>query len=259
MSTVSSSVPGTFCWPELATTDQKAATSFYGALFGWEVVDMSMGPAGVYTTFKLRGEPVGAACSLGPDERQQGVPPHWGSYVSVTNADETVARAKSLGAAVLAPAFDVMDAGRMAVLQDPTGALFSIWQAKKHAGAAILNEPGALGWTELMTPDTKKAGDFYTALFGWTAKPNKNMPTYIELSVQGVPQGGLMALGPDMAGVPTNWLPYFRVDDADKTVARVKALGGSIKMGPQDIQGVGRFAVVQDPQGAVFAIIYLAS
>jgi len=257
MSTLASTVPGTFCWPELTTTDQKAAVAFYRGIFGWDVSESPMGPGEVYSMFTLRGQEVGAACTLRPEQRQQGVPPHWGSYISVTNADESVARAKSLGATVLAPAFDVMDAGRMAVLQDPAGAIFMVWQGKKHPGAKILNEPGALGWTELMTRDPKKAGAFYTALFGWTAKPNKSMPSYTEFSVQGVAQGGMMEIDAAMGDVPPNWLPYFRVADADKTAARAKELGAAILMGPSDIEHVGRFAVIRDPQGAVFAIIFL--
>ena len=118
MSEYSSTVPGTFCWPELATTDQKAAVALYRGIFGWDVLDSPMGPGEVYSMFTLRGAEVGAACTLRPEQRQHGVPPHWGTYISVANADDSVARAKSLGATVLAPPFDVMDAGRMAVLQD---------------------------------------------------------------------------------------------------------------------------------------------
>ena len=103
-----------------------------------------------------------------PEEQQMGVPPHWNAYVTVANVDEAAKKAESLGAKVLAPPFDVMDYGRMAVLQDPTGAVFQVWQAKTHIGAQILNEPGALCWTELSTRDTKAAEAFYTKLFGWT-------------------------------------------------------------------------------------------
>src|SRR5258708_6124729 len=139
----SSHAPGTFCWPELSTTDQKSAVAFYGTLFGWDVVESPMGPGETYSMFNIKGKSVGAAYSMRPEERQQSVPPHWNAYVSVANTDEAVKRAQSLGAKVLAPAFDVMDAGRMAVLQDPTGAAFCVWQAGKHSGAALLREPGA--------------------------------------------------------------------------------------------------------------------
>lgn len=147
MADYSSHTPGTFCWAELATTDQKAAVAFYGALFGWGVNDMPIGPTETYSMFQMRGKDVGAAYTMRPEERQHGAPPHWNTYVAVANADDTVNRAKALGATVLAPAFDVMDAGRMAVLQDPTGAVFQIWQPGKHIGARIMREPGAMTWT----------------------------------------------------------------------------------------------------------------
>ena len=159
-----------FRWPELATTDQKAGVAFYGALFGMGCQRAADRPGRAYSMFKLRGKEVAAACTMQAEERQLGVPPHWNAYVTVADADESAKQAQALGGKVLAPAFDVMDAGRMAVLQDPTGAVFQVWQAKQHIGAKILREPGALGWTELLTNDTAAAEKFYTQLFGWTAK-----------------------------------------------------------------------------------------
>src|ERR1700704_20276 len=130
-----SHTPGTFSWPELATTDQKAAVEFYRALFGWDLNEQPMGPTETYSMFQVRGREVGAAYTMRPEEKQSGAPPHWNSYVTVANVDETVKHAQELGAKVFAPPFDVMDAGRMAVLQDPTGAVFQVWQAKKSIGA----------------------------------------------------------------------------------------------------------------------------
>jgi uncharacterized protein len=254
---VTSHAPGTFSWPELSTSDQKAGVAFYRALFGWDVNDSPMGPTEVYSTFQMRGKAVGAAHTQRPEERQMGVPPHWNSYVAVANADETAKKAESLGAKVFAPPFDVMDYGRMAVLQDPTGAVFQIWQAKKHIGAEILNEPGALCWTELNTRDTKAAEVFYTKLFGWGVKhsaPSTQME-YTEFSVNGMPGIGMMAMVAQMpAHVPSYWMPYFQVADADASVEKAKALGGSITVPPSDIPGTGRFAIVSDPQGAMFAV-----
>ena len=166
MAEFTSHAPGTFTWPELATSDQKAGVAFYRALFGWDVNEQPIGPTEVYSMFQMRGKAVGAGCTQQPDEKKMGVPPHWNSYVTVANVDETTKKAESLGAKVLAPPFDVMDAGRMAVLQDPTGAVFEVWQANRSIGAQILNEPGALCWTELTTSDTKAAEAFYTGLFG---------------------------------------------------------------------------------------------
>jgi len=192
---------------------------------------------------------------LQPAERDHGVPPHWNNYISVANADETVKRAVALGGKVLAPAFDVMDAGRMAVLQDPTGASFCIWQPVKHFGAAILRELGSLCWTELVTRDPKTAEKFYTSLFGWTAKTSSDAAMeYTELSNQGTSQAGMMKLTPDMGDMPPFWMPYFAVADCDAAAARVKQLGGRIHKLPADIPHTGRFAIAGDPQGAGFAL-----
>jgi predicted enzyme related to lactoylglutathione lyase len=252
----SSHAPGTFCWPELATTDQKGAVDFYRALFGWDVVESPIGPTETYSMFNINGKNVGGAYSMRAEELQHGVPPHWNAYVMVANADEAVKRAQALGANVLAPAFDVMDAGRMAVLQDPTGASFCVWQAGKHSGAALLRETGALCWTELATRDTKAAEQFYTSLFGWTAKTGTDGGMeYTEFSNQGTGQAGMMPMVPQMGDAPPYWMPYFAVADCDVAVAKTKDLGGQIYMPPADIPKVGRFAVLADPQGAPFAVI----
>ena len=256
MAEFTSHIPGTFCWPELSTTDQAAGVSYYRSLFGWDVRDQPVGPGQVYSMFQLHGKDVAAAATMQPDQRQQGVPPHWGAYIAVASADETSQKAQSVGGKVLAPAFDVMDAGRMAVLQDPTGAVFSVWQGKRHIGVGVLNEPGALCWTELATRDTAAAEQFYTQLLGWTAKTSDmgggNM--YTEFSNQGKTGAGMMKMNEQMAGIPPHWLTYFQVADCDVSTARGKQLGGRVNVGPMDIPNVGRFSVLADPQGAVFAL-----
>ncbi len=248
----SSHTPGTFCWPELATTDQQSAVTFYRSLFGWEATEQPVGPTETYSMFQMRGLEVAAACTIRNEERQHGVPPHWNAYVSVANADESVKRAQELGGKVIAPAFDVMDAGRIAVLQDPTGAVISVWQPKRHVGAKILREPGALGWTELLTRDTAAAEKFYTQLFGWKAKVS---PEYTEFSVGATPDAGMMKLDEKWGDVPPHWMPYFQVDDCDGRAAKATQLGGRVNVPPSDIPNVGRFAMVADPQGAIFSII----
>jgi uncharacterized protein len=257
MAEFSSHAPGTFSWAELATTDQKAGVQFYRALFGWDVNEQPMGGDEVYTMFTLRGKEVAAGYTMRPEERQHGAPPHWNLYVTVASADESAKKAESLGAKVLAPPFDVMDVGRMAILQDPTGAVFELWEAKKHIGAKILNEPGALVWSELTTRDTKRAESFYTSLFGWTAKhaaPGSPME-YTEFQNQGKPGVGMMAMPKQVpAQVPSYWMPYFQVADCDASTAKAKELGAKPIVGPQDIPGTGRFAILTDPQGAMFAV-----
>jgi predicted enzyme related to lactoylglutathione lyase len=257
MAELTSHAPGTFSWPELATTDQKAGVAFYRALFGWDVDEQPIGPNEIYSMFQMRGKPVGAASTLRPEQQQAGVPSHWNSYVTVANVDDTTKQAQSLGANVFAPPFDVMDAGRMAVLQDPTGAVFQIWQPNKSIGAQILNEPGALCWTELTTTDTKAAEAFYTNLLGWTPKhsaPGSPME-YTEFSVNGTPSIGMMPKPNEMpAHIPSYWMPYFQVANLDASVAKAKELGGRVMVGPQDIPNTGRFAIASDPQGAMFAV-----
>lgn len=256
MAEFESHAPGTFSWPELATTDQKAGVAFYRALFGWDLNEQPMGPGEAYSMFQMRGKPVGAAYNMRPEERQSGAPPHWNAYVTVANVDESTKHAESLGAKVFAPPFNVMDAGRMAVLQDPAGAVFQVWQPNKSIGAMILNEPGALCWTELSTRDTAAAETFYTKLFGWTAKHATGAPMeYTEFNNQGQTAAGMMPMPKEVpAFVSSYWMPYFQVVDADASAVNAKTLGANLMVPPHDIPNVGRFAVIADPQGAVFAV-----
>jgi hypothetical protein len=256
MSEFTSLPPGSFCWPELATTDQKSGVAFYRTLFGWDVDDQPMGPGETYSMFKMRGKEVAAGYTMRPEERQHGAPPHWNTYISVENADAAAQRAQALGGKVLAPPFDVMDAGRMAILQDPTGATFQVWQPKRHLGTRIQGEPGALCWTELATRDTRAAETFYTQLFGWRVKrgPDGGME-YTEFSVGETPSGGMMAMPSQVPSqVPAHWTPYFQVTDCDASAAKATSAGGKTIVPPTDIPKVGRFAMIQDPQGATFAI-----
>ena len=251
--------PGTFCWPELSTTDQNAGVAFYRNLFGWNVNEQPMGPGEMYSMFEMRGRAVAAAYTMRPEERQHGAPPHWNSYVTVAKADDAAKRAQELGGKVLAPAFDVMDAGRMAILQDPTGAIFQVWEPKRHTGARILGEPGALCWTELATRDTTTAKKFYTSLFGWKEKTSTSAGmNYTEFSVGDTPGAGMMEMNAQMTGVPPHWMPYFMVSDCDASASKAKELGGALLVPPSDIPNVGRFAVIRDPQGAVFAIFKMS-
>ena len=158
--------PGTFCWVELATKDGAAAKNFYASLFEWKVDDMPIPDGSIYSMLQKNGKQVGALYQLGP--QQQGVPPHWNSYVSVASADASAAKAKELGGKVMVEPFDVLDAGRMAVISDPTGAALSLWEPRRHIGAQVVNEPGAFCWNELYTTDPRKAAEFYFGLFGWT-------------------------------------------------------------------------------------------
>jgi predicted enzyme related to lactoylglutathione lyase len=234
-----------FCWIELATNDPAASKSFYTSLFGWAANDMPMAE-GVYTMLQKNGQ------SLGALYQNKDVPPNWASYVAVASADDSAKKAQDLGANLIAPPFDVMDIGRMAVVADPQGASFCLWEAKKHIGATIRGEIGTLCWNELMTPDIAAAGDFYSKLFSWSLKPS---PEYTEISLGSTGIGGMLPLTSDMQGMPAAWSPYIMVDDCDATADKAKSLGAQIYVKPTDIPHVGRFAVIGDPQGAMIDII----
>jgi predicted enzyme related to lactoylglutathione lyase len=249
--------PGTFCWVELATTDSNAAKTFYTQLFGWTYVDNQVSPDMVYTMAQLDGKDVGALYQMTPDMRAQGIPPNWMSYVSVANADETTEKAKANGATVLNGPFDVFTHGRMAVIQDPTGAVFSIWQPGTHKGAQLYNVPNTFSWNELATRDSKKAGDFYSSVFGWTKNTQSYGMEYTIFENGGRGNGGMFQITPEMGNLPPHWLPYFTVDDCDAKAQKASSLGATVMKPPDDIPGVGRFAILKDPQGAAFAIIKL--
>jgi predicted enzyme related to lactoylglutathione lyase len=250
--------PGTFCWPELATSDTKAAKKFYTEIFGWNTEDGEIAPGMVYTMATLNGKSIGALYALTGEMKGMNIPPHWLQYVSVDNADATTAKAKTLGGAVLREPMDVMDIGRMAVLRDPTGATFAVWQPKTAIGAGLVNEHGAITWNELLTNNVDRAGKFYTDLFGWGSDTQDMGHMMYTTFINGErPAAGMMAITKEMGEVPSNWMQYFAVDACDKAAATIKHLGGGILAGPQDIPEIGRFAVAHDPQGAAFAVIEL--
>jgi hypothetical protein len=244
--------PGTFCWTDLTSTDPGAAKDFYSGLFGWEAEDIPVGEGVFYSMMRLRGKDVAAIAPQPQQQRDAGAPPVWNSYVSVQDADAILERATSLGAAAHTPAFDVMEAGRMAVLQDPQGAYFMAWQPRGQFGAALVNEPGALAWNELATSDLDAAAPFYGALFDWTTEPVEGMEgRYLTIKNDGRSNGGMRELDPPDA--PPHWLVYFGAEDIDVSLARVQELGGAKLAGPIDI-GIAKLGVVQDPQGATFAL-----
>jgi predicted enzyme related to lactoylglutathione lyase len=257
---INTAKPGNFCWFELATSDQAAAKKFYGELFGWTANDVPMGPNNFYTMFQLRGRNVGAAYTLMPDQAGQGVPPHWGTYVAVTDVDAALPKAKGLGGSLLAGPFDVAEHGRMAALRDPTGAIISLWQAKQHQGVGLWGEVGAFCWSELMTRDTAAATKFYTALFGWKTKVSAGAGfPYTHWQNDGADIGGMMAIMEQWGPMPPCWVNYVQVNNCDQTAATATSLGGKTCMPPMDIPNTGRFAMLQDPQGAMLAVIALAA
>lgn len=253
--------PGTFCYAELASTDPQASGKFYTELFGWGRNDQDMGEYGIYTQFELRGAVTAAQYKLPAEQLTAGVPSYWGQYVTVTDCDASTARATDLGGKVMAGPMDVADYGRMTIMSDPQGAVIHLWQPRANCGVELLDEPGAMGWNELMTPDTDGAVKFYTNLFGWGTETMDmgDMGVYTMWSRdQGRPGGGLLPMPQRKKDIPPHWLVYFAVVDPDATHAQALQLGGVSIVPPTDIPGAGRFAVIQDPVGAVFGV-YLSA
>lgn len=251
--------PGTFCWVELSTTDPDAAKSFYGELFGWTADDNPVPGGGVYSTMRLGSEAVAAIQQKPP--QQDALPPYWFSYITVASADECAAAAKEAGASVHMEPFDVMEAGRMAVIGDPTGAMFGAWEPRESIGATLVNDPGCLTANELSTSDVAAATRFYEQLFGWKVEPidTGGAPPYWTIGHDGAAEGrngGMRELAPEQleAGVPPHWMPYFTVSSADDAIATAKGGGGTVAFGPIEIPTGARIAVFADSQGAYFGI-----
>jgi uncharacterized protein len=265
-------IPGVPCWVDTSQPDPEAALVFYRGLFGWEFEDtMPEGSEGRYFIGRIRAGDVAAVGSL-----PEGAPPMamWNTYVWVDSADQTASRARDAGGGVATEPFDVMDSGRMAVLTDPEGAVFCVWQAKDHKGAQVVNEHGSLNFNGLATRDPEGAKAFYGAVFGWRtlalpAGAMWTLPGYgdhleehspglrEQMAQMGAPEGFIdvvAALNPiavDDSDTPAHWSVTFAVDDADATAARANELGGEVIAGPFDAPWT-RMAVIKDPQGATF-------
>jgi predicted enzyme related to lactoylglutathione lyase len=247
MADVTAHQPGTFCWVELGTSDDAAAKKFYMDFFDWGVQENDMGEMGTYYIFTKDGKHAAAMYRLMPD---MPMPPNWMPYVAVTSVDDTVAKANAQGAQGIHGPMDVYDMGRMAVIKDSQGAHLAIWQAKQHGGIGVRDEANAFCWAELHAQDPNAAKAFYPPLFGWRLKDS---PDYTEWHLGEQAVGGMIrAHGPHSA-----WIPYFAVDDCDAMAAKAKAGGATVFVEPRDIEKVGRFSVIGDPQGAMFAIIKL--
>ncbi|MDQ6857147.1 MAG: VOC family protein [Candidatus Dormibacteraeota bacterium] len=239
--------PGTPTWVDLSTSDVDAGRRFYEQLFGW-TTDEPAGPEfGGYAMFR-QGDKVVA----GSGPVMEGAPPAWTTYVRTADAAATAQKARDAGGEVVVEPMEIPGAGSMAVLKDPTGAYFGVWQNGEHKGAELFNAPVSLAWNELGTRDVEAAKRFYSAVFGWIPKG----ADYVQWELNGKSIGGCIDLGTVgvPAEVPANWLPYFTVGSVDETAQRVQELGGTVSKPPSDIPDMGRFAVVADPQGAVFAI-----
>ena len=266
-------IPGVPCWIDTNQPDAEAAVAFYSGLFGWEIEDaMPPGSEGHYFMARIRGGDV-AGISPVPE----GAPPsaRWDTYIWVESADETTAKVKAAGGNVLMEPMDVMDAGRTAVVSDPEGAVFCVWEPKRHRGATIVNEAGSLNFNNLNTHDAEAAKAFYGAVFGWGTMPMGggaeawtlpgygdhlellNPGTLERMASMGAPAGfadvvaTLTPLPDHDRDVPAHWSVTFATDDVDATARKAGELGGQVMAGPFDAPWV-RMAVIADPKGASF-------
>ena len=253
MTEVTSHAAGQPCWADATGPDVAAAARFYGELFGWEAETDPRPEAGAYTMFRRNGKSVAAASP----PQAEGIPPHWTVYLAAEDVDAVAARIREAGGSVTVEPFDVLDAGRMALAADPAGAVFGVWQAGAHIGAELRGEPGTMNWAEVQTHDRDAAKPFYEHVFGYASTSMEIGPAvgYVVFELEGLPVAGLIEIGPEWGPVPSNWSVVFEVADCDAALARVKELGGSVLHGPMEIEGIGRFATVADPWGAVFQVI----
>lgn len=251
MPTMTKHEAGTVCWVDLMAWDREKAQTFYGELFGW-TFEVGTEETGYYTMARQKGHDVAALMQRSKDAP---FPPMWNLYFSVEDVDRALARVKELGGRELMAPMDVMDAGRMAFCQDPTGVSFGLWQPKQFPGAGLVSEPGSTAWHEVMTPEDVKSRDFFCALFGLTAEkiPDESMQYWI-LKRHGKEVGGVMKAPADM---PPHCMSTFSVKNTDEAAATVARLGGKVLMAPMD-SPYGRVAVVADPGGASFGIMTLA-
>ncbi|WP_372728849.1 VOC family protein [Nocardioides sp.] len=247
---------GTPTYVELITPDQSAARSFYGDLFGWDYDETQMDEGSVYLTARLQGDDVAGVSGQMPE--LAGHPAFWNVYLAVDDVDAAVAKVEPAGGKVEAGPFDIGEHGRMAALQDPTGARISLWQAKDNVGTARANEPGTPIWNELMTPDIEQAKSFYGEVLGvtWEETPMPDM-TYTTMHVDGRAVAGVMP--PPMEGMPPHWNVYFNVQSVDETVAAAEAKGATTVAPAFDVPEVGRMAVLADPQGGMFSLMQTPS
>ena len=232
------------------TSDVEAARTFYGELFGWQF-QVGGEDTGFYGMASLQGHEVAGVGGMQMDH-----PPVWTTYLATADAEATADSAVRHGATLIQPVMDVMSFGRMAVLRDPSGGTFGLWQAGTHIGTQLANETGALTWNELLTRDYDAAKEFYSAVFSYTYTPmGAGGFDYSTIEVDGNTVGGIGVFPPDVPDeVPPHWRIYFAVDDADASVAKATSLGGSVLRPPTDMP-YGRHADLADPQGAQFAVI----
>ncbi|MBL9140665.1 MAG: VOC family protein [Phycisphaerae bacterium] len=254
-------VMGAICWNELHTSDPKRASEFYAKVVGWSPKACGPAEGSNYTEWETAsGKRHGGMMAV---ESGAAAPPHWAVYMNVADVDATAAKAVKLGGRIVSAPKDCDHVGRLCTIADPTGAEFRVIAGKGDCGArAPQDEPGSFCWAEILTNDVDATKRFYCDLLGWTSN-TMPMPKgdYTLLWAAGADPskklgcvGGLMKILPEMGPMRPCWLSYIMVQDVDAAAKRATANGGRVCCPPTDIPNVGRFAVVLDPQNAVFAL-----
>lgn len=250
---------GEFTWVDLTASDLAKQTAFYEALFGWKHVDMpttmSVDEGPVYREFTMNGARVAGISQMSDELARAGVPTVWNTYIATPDLDAAASRAVELGGTIRMPAMDVMDQGRMAGIQDPTGGAVYLWQARRHSGAEKFAEVGSVVWNEFETRAPEKAVEYFSRLFGWDIQFAQGVSPYWTISVKGRAQGGIMNMPPPVpAAVPSFWFVYFGVADVRASVDKARSLGATIAAEPMEFGGMS-FAVIDDPVGAMFGVM----
>ena len=248
-----SACSGKFVWHDLMCADVKAALPFYSALFPeWRIQEMDMGGGIIYRMIHVGDRQIGGFVPLDP---AHGMPSHWIGYVAVADCDATIAKFERLGGKALAPAFSVPEIGRFAFVRDPQGAAINLFQLEKPLPLPELPAIGRVCWNELLTTHINEARKFYVEIFGWVTSDIDMGPmgTYTVFQLAGKDNCGGMNMPPGVEA-PPHWMHYFFVDSVDARTEKATSLGAKVCAPPADIPGIGRFSVVADPIGAVFAL-----
>ena len=245
---------GCFVWYELLTTDMPSAAAFYAGVVGWAVKDASS-PELAYTLLTAGDTPVVGLMDLPEEGVRMGATPRWLGYVAVDDMDARVAQIRRLGGAILVSPTD-SNIGRIAVVADPQGATLALVTGLTYGQSqpSGLDQPGRVGWHELLAEDRSKVFPFYGKLLGWQQASTKADPAsvYELFSAAGQTIGGMLTKLPSVS--QPCWLYYFNVDDIDAAAARTKAAGGEVLEGPVDVKGGAWVIRCVDPQGAMFAL-----
>lgn len=257
MAVIQSYLQGQFSWVDLMTSDLAAAKGFYQGLLGWEAADVDTGGFGVYSMFRKDGYDLAGGGQMSPEMLDSGMPSMWNSYISVDDIKKATAQAESLGANIVMPPMEVMQAGQMVGIQDPTGANVFFWQPNEHPGAQLVNVPDTWVWNELMTRDVPAAKKFYAAMFGWEfTKEDGAAEEYWMFTNHDRQNGGLMKMPAEAGDLPPYWVVYFHVADLQAATEKVRELGGAVYM-ESISSSVGPIAICADPQSATFNVIQL--